>query len=123
MKKKLILLGVFAALMLTNTAFAATSSATIGVNDTYATGSIVQMNGTIAVSGKNNAVSTERLWVELYKDDSTFWSYDTRIDGALLPVNSTASYKSSVSSYNYYVWLDPDGPNHTGCSGNGSAVN
>lgn len=122
--KKFILGSLFASLLLVNTAFAAgTSSASIGINDTYSKGQITSMNGSVKVSGSNANTSTNQLWVELYRDDGSFWSYDSRISGSQAEIGGNVSYSSSVSSDKYYIWLDPDGPDYKGCSGSGKAVN
>jgi len=119
----MILFGIFSLLICGNAAYAATSSTYISANDTSASGSNVNMSGYVSMFGHNNIISTEDLWVELYKDDSTWYSYDTRIGGQKLSPNVAASFAYSVVKYDYYVWLDPDGANHIGCVGYGEAVN
>ncbi|KJB86988.1 hypothetical protein AZ66_15675 [Paenibacillus sp. E194] len=122
--KKFILFSFFASMVLVNTAFASgTSSASIGIYDTYAKGQITPMDGTVKVSGSNAKTSTNELWIELYRDDGTFWSYDSRVSGSQAAVGGSVNFSSSVKSDKYYIWLDPDGPDYKGCSGSGKAVN
>lgn len=120
MKRK-IMAATFAVCMLfASAAFAATSSTYITSTMTGADGCDHSMAGNVTTSGQNYDSSTEDLWVELYRSVS---GPDTRISGSMMAVGGNTSFSNNVASGTYYVHLDPDGPNYTGCNGYGQSVN
>ena len=119
MRKKIIFSVIAAILLLTNAAFAATSSATITSTMTGADGATYSMTNYVDNSGQNYASSTNTLWVELYISVD---GPDQRFSGSLMAVNGSASWRDTVPTGNYYIHLDPDGPLYTGCNGWGKAL-
>ncbi|PKM47541.1 MAG: hypothetical protein CVV03_02685 [Firmicutes bacterium HGW-Firmicutes-8] len=119
MRKKIIFSVIAAILLLANSAFAVTSSATITSNMTGANGAEYSMTNYIDNSGQNYASSTNTLWVELYRAVD---GPDQRVNGSLVAINGSTSWRDTVSTGIYYIHLDPDGPFYTGCNGWGKAV-
>ncbi|MFD2169658.1 hypothetical protein [Tumebacillus lipolyticus] len=124
MKKKLIFPLVAATLLVGSSAYSAgTSSAFIGYYDTYAKGSTVPMKGTVSVEGYSNPMSTNEVWVEVYKQNCGACADSKQFSQELSPNSSFSNFTFTASEANYYIWLDPDGPNYDGCVASGSAKN
>ncbi|WP_281883552.1 hypothetical protein [Paenibacillus sp. YYML68] len=125
MRMKKILPAAFMAIALIGNSFvfAGTgnvSSASINYYDTFAKGSTYSMNGDVNLAGYNNPNSDNALYVELFQDTT---GVDPRITHEYLTGNSSKSWVHNVSNAQYYIWLDPAGPNYYGVIGSGSASN
>ena len=121
MKKKLAFTALAATLLVATSVYASgTSTAYIASTSTGVDGNVVGMGGSVSVHGSNYSSSTNSLWHELYQDVT---GPDTRIDGQLLDPGVQGAFFPFVSTGNYYVHLDPDGPFYSGCNGTSSAVN
>lgn len=125
MRKKFLISLLAGAILFSNIAFAATgqsSYAEINKSQTSADGQEVPMEGTVSLRCGNYNSSDRNLWGELYQVQ---WGPDYRIGGVKVSPGSfdATTYGLHGSIYNYYVHLDPDGPNTNGCNGWGEANN
>ncbi|MFC4775913.1 hypothetical protein ACFO9Q_03860 [Paenibacillus sp. GCM10023252] len=74
----------------------------------------------MTVQGFNNSSSDNQLWVQLYRSD---FGLNDKITEEEIAIGTSYSWKKNVSDGNYYIHLDPDGPNYNGVIGSGSATN
>lgn len=124
MKYKLIKFAVpillLSAFLFNMTALAATSSATIDVNDSGAFGSNYQFSGNVTVSGSNKSVSIRYLYVAGQTKGHTLGHTFSEL--GMEPNSSTSRVATNVTEAYYHVILDPAGPNKEGCKGSGKIV-
>ncbi len=122
LNKKLALITFLVIICFGSVVFAASSSTQIYTWQTSADGPEIVMSGNLAVTGSNASTSKRALWIEVYKivtlwPDSCISSNSASIGG-----NTTATLNSQPNGM-YYIHLDPDGSDNTGCSGSGSVSN
>lgn len=119
MKRKILPLAIAALAALSMNAFAAESYATISMSEEGKDGQIVSFNGYTDISGYNDAIAINTLWVELY--ESVDGQIDERVVYKNLWKGVSWNTKPFLGAAKYYIHLDPDGPNYDGCSGWGKA--
>lgn len=100
-------------------AYAGSTTVTIGYYDTGKDSSVYSMSGNLSLTGYNSAQSTNQLWVELYRRDAGF---DDRMTYKKMSIDSTTSWAYNANSAQYYLHLDPDGPNYDSTIGSGSVT-
>lgn len=119
------LLAVFSTSILASASTGNFSTAIIRSESFGEDGQISAMNGSVKVYGYNIKTGTNSLWVEPYKSAV---GPDTRLANlsTLLPLGSAQASllkSGTVTSGDYYIHLDPDGPLYGGSNGYGSLQN
>jgi hypothetical protein len=119
--RKLIIPTVAAFGILSTSAFAATSSASITSTMTGARGGDITASNLVDVSGTNNSSSTNSLYMEVYEKNGGSDDLEKSVG---TPAGKSTAYSHTVGTNGgvYYFKLDPYGPYAKGCNGSGKMV-
>lgn len=119
-KRRLAAVVLGAALLMGTTAFAygGKSYAEITWSQTGVDGGNITADQGVYIFGHNDGASDHGLWSELYK---SVVGPDINKGSVFCWKNENKSANLNVEDGTYYIHLDPDGPNYSGCQGNGYA--
>jgi len=121
-KKRIALATILGALSVASAAYAGSgqaSNVSINYYQTYSEGNTAPMYDSVTVSGYvNPTYSDNSVWYELHKSSGSI----VREAEAQVGFSGTL-YSTTVSTADYRLDLNPDGPNYNGVVANGKAQN